>query len=1052
MNHRELEANFERFRSAGDVRALGKAFDEAAPRLLAVARHLAATRDEAEDLLQATFLVAIERRESWDAARPLLPWLLGILANEARRQRTKRSVRAEVEAVEVSDERGPELPARERELAGAVELALERLPKKYAGVVRRHLVDGHAAEEIASEFGLSLGNARVRLHRGLRMLRGALPPGFAGIGAFLWSRWSGPKAVRKSVVEFAAQKLGVLAPTAGLSTAALVALFVAPAAIAVPLMLRGEELASESSSEFASEAVASLEPEPAVVVQPEPEPVEPLRSSATVASALQGLESIHGRLLLPDGTPANGATVELKKFTSNLELAATQPPPANFEVPPPVQTDADGRFEFAFDAPPALSFNLHARMPGCVTASWSWTQLAPDSSLDLGTVQLEAAVDVLVRALDGAGEPLGLDWSIHGLAEVQPKSNGRVDVRMRVDHDPHAPFTLLAGLPARAVKLTLRHSSGSFAPEETVELASGVVATHDLVYDGPDVRRRVFVEANPSVHLANGARPEHVRVQLPTGEWRAAEKSPVRANGYFIDQLEPGEYLVRIDDPNFEPVELAGAVPGRTVRTRLVGNSRVRVSILDEHGAPYGGSFGLSVASYMGRRFSSANPLVFLGAPPPVGGIVEGLQPGSYRFVVRIEGHDAREVELAGLEPGQTGEVVVVFPAGSVLEGRVLDADGVTPLADVLVQLTEGAVAGHSHNRGSTVHTPAGTMPALRRATNTDGNGTFRFENVEAGTWTVRARWGEWLVADLTQAHPQVPTWELRRPPSGSLRGRLLVPEGVDLSHANVVAWRVGGPPIEFTGWMPPGPGVLRADGTFEIETLPVTAFDLSLMVGRRLNLPDEGWEARGYPLARVDVVEEIGPDLVLDARAIYPAELIVRVRLDGVATNVGRVDVYESTPNEAGNSWGSSILLDEQGERWADLRPGKPNRVGFLAPTGWRWEHPVDVTLVPGERRELVLDITTHERELVVRDAATNAPVPDVRLSWRTGPDYDDIDDDPEDLQRSCGTTDGQGRLRVRLPEGELRLVPLSGGTLTPSTLVWSSGSAPIVLLRTAP
>lgn len=1052
MNLQELEANFERFRRAGDVRALGRAFDAAAPRLLAVARHLAATRDEAEDLLQATFLVAIEKRDSWDAARPLLPWLLGILANEARRQRTKRAGRAEVEVVEARDERGPEQRARERELAGAVELALAQLPEKYSGVVRRHLVDGRGAEEIASEFGLSLGNARVRLHRGLKLLRGALPPGFAGLGAFLWSRWSGPKAVRKSVVEFAAQKLGVLAPTAGLSTAALVALLVAPAAIAVPLMLRGDELASESSPELASEAVASLEPAPTVVAKPEPEPVEPLRSSASVASAQQGLERIQGRLLLPDGTPASGATVELKKFTSNLELAATQPPPSNFEVPPPVQADADGRFEFAFDAPPALGFYLHARSPGCVTASWRWEQLAPDSSLDLGTVQLETAVDLLVRALDAAGGPLGLDWSIHGFAEVQPKSNGRVDVRVRVDHDPQAPFTLVAGLPARAVQLTLRHSSGFSAPDRTVELASGVVATHELVYDGPDVRRRVFVEASPTVHLANGARPEHVRVQLPTGEWRAAERSPGRANGYFVDDLEPGEYLVRIDDPNFEPVELAGAVPGRTVRTRLVGNARVRVSVFDEQGVPYSGSFELSISRYGDRRFGSANPLVPLGALPPAGGIVEGLQPGSYLFAVRIEGRDAREVELSGLEPGQTGDVVVRFPTGSALEGRVFDTDGVTPLADVLVQLTEGAVAGHSHNRGSMVHTPAGTMPPLRRATSTDASGTFRFENVEAGTWTARARWGEWLVTDLTQAHPQAQTWELRRPLSGSLRGRVLVPDGVDLSRANVVAWRIGGPPIEFTGWMPPGPGVLRADGTFEIGTLPVAAFDLSLMVGRKLNGPDEGWEARGYPLARVDVVEGMGPELVLDARTIFPAELVVRVKLDGVATNLGRVDVYESTPNEAGNSWGSSILLDEQGERWADLRPGKANRIGFLAPSGWRWEHPVDVTLAPGERRELTLDIATHERELVVLDATTNAPVPEVRVAWRTGADFGALNDAPADLQRSCGTTDSQGRLRVRLPEGQVRFVSLSGGTLAPSTLVWSAGSAGIVLLRTAP
>lgn len=1051
MNLQELEAKFDRFRRAGDVRALGSAFDAAAPRLLAVARHLAPTRDEAEDLLQATFLAAIEKRESWDAARPLLPWLLGILANEARRQRTKRSVRAEVEAVEVSDERGPEQPARERELAGAVELALERLPEKYAGVVRRHLVDGRGAEEIASEFGLSLGNARVRLHRGLRMLRGAMPPGFAGMGALLWSRWSGPRAVRKSVVEFAAQKLGVLAPTAGFSTAALVALFVAPAALAVPLLLRGDA-ASERSSEFASEAVASLEPAPAVVAQPEPEPVEPLRSSATVASAQQGLERIQGRLLLPDGTPASGATVELKKFTSSLELAATQPPPANFEVPPPVQADADGRFEFAFEAPAALGFHLTATTPGCVKAVWRWSQLAPDSALDLGTVQFETATDLRVRLVDPAGEPLGLDWNVLASAEVTPKANGRIDVRVSAAHDPAAPFTLLSGLPARQVKLSAQHTSGPTAAAKTVELSLGAVATHDLVYSGPDLRRRVIVNPNPTLVIPTAVRAEHVRVQRPSGEWLATQPTPGRFSEFFVDGLEPGEYLVRVDDPNYELFEFAGAVPGRTVRTRLKGSARLRVSIFDEHGTLYPGSFELAITRYMGNQFGATQPLLRLGVPPPANGLVEGVPPGSYRFGVRIEGRDAREVEVAGLAPGETRDVVVSFAPATALEGRVLGTDGVTPLVDVVVQLTEGPLPGHSKGAGATVHTPAGTMPPIRRATRTDANGVFRFESVSAGLWTVRAKWGQWLVADLTQAHPAEQAWELRQPVSGTVRGRLLVPEGVDLSRASVTTYPVGGPALEEEGWLPPRPSVLAADGSFEFGPLPVGATTLTLWIATPGAFEGE-WNSNGASLGNVQVIEGPGSELVFDRRATYPGELAVFVKLDGTATQLGSVTMREVDAPPTQGVWAYGAEIGEGGFMMAGgITPGKTYRVGYLALSGWRWEHPDPQQLAPGERRELVLDIPTHEREIVVLDAATNAPVPDVRVAWRTGSDFAATSDSPQDLQRASASADLQGHLRVRLPEGQVRLVLPAGGTLTPSTVLWSSGSAPIVLLRSAP
>jgi DNA-directed RNA polymerase specialized sigma24 family protein len=75
MPERDLEALFDRFRAAADNGALARVFDRTAPELLRIARHLAGSAGEAEDLLQATFLVVIERAERYDPARPLRPWL-----------------------------------------------------------------------------------------------------------------------------------------------------------------------------------------------------------------------------------------------------------------------------------------------------------------------------------------------------------------------------------------------------------------------------------------------------------------------------------------------------------------------------------------------------------------------------------------------------------------------------------------------------------------------------------------------------------------------------------------------------------------------------------------------------------------------------------------------------------------------------------------------------------------------------------------------------------------------------------------------------------------
>src|SRR5687768_3767776 len=74
-----VEELFARYAQHGAPSDLALVFDRTAPALLEVAMHLARDASEAEDLLQTTFLVAIEKRRRYDPARPLVPWLGGIL-------------------------------------------------------------------------------------------------------------------------------------------------------------------------------------------------------------------------------------------------------------------------------------------------------------------------------------------------------------------------------------------------------------------------------------------------------------------------------------------------------------------------------------------------------------------------------------------------------------------------------------------------------------------------------------------------------------------------------------------------------------------------------------------------------------------------------------------------------------------------------------------------------------------------------------------------------------------------------------------------------------
>ena len=73
---RTLESQFQEYRDHGSARALARVFDASARDLLAVARHLAPTSVDAEDLVQATYVTAMEKARDYDAKRRVQEGLL----------------------------------------------------------------------------------------------------------------------------------------------------------------------------------------------------------------------------------------------------------------------------------------------------------------------------------------------------------------------------------------------------------------------------------------------------------------------------------------------------------------------------------------------------------------------------------------------------------------------------------------------------------------------------------------------------------------------------------------------------------------------------------------------------------------------------------------------------------------------------------------------------------------------------------------------------------------------------------------------------------------
>ena len=175
------ERLFARFREHGDARALARVFDLTAPKLLAVARHLALDVAAAEDLVQATFVCAIERSSSWNPKRALMPWLVGILGRQAAnaRRRAARDTNPEAWARPDVDRAEPGAELEQQELSNAVDAAMGDLPPIYRPVLSLYLSNEEQPEEIARRLGRAPGTVRVQIHRGLKLLRRSLPPGLA---------------------------------------------------------------------------------------------------------------------------------------------------------------------------------------------------------------------------------------------------------------------------------------------------------------------------------------------------------------------------------------------------------------------------------------------------------------------------------------------------------------------------------------------------------------------------------------------------------------------------------------------------------------------------------------------------------------------------------------------------------------------------------------------------------------------------------------------------------------------------------------------------------
>ena len=167
---------------AGDQEAFRFLVERHSHALFRLAYRMTGTEDEAEDIVQETFLRAYRQLPRFEARSGFSTWLHRIAANccldflrKRKRNQSDESFDTDLSEDSVRDTRpGPDDLLCQSELAASVDLALERLtPLERTAFVLRHF-ENSSIQEISDTLDLSQSAAKQAIFRAVQKVRRSL--------------------------------------------------------------------------------------------------------------------------------------------------------------------------------------------------------------------------------------------------------------------------------------------------------------------------------------------------------------------------------------------------------------------------------------------------------------------------------------------------------------------------------------------------------------------------------------------------------------------------------------------------------------------------------------------------------------------------------------------------------------------------------------------------------------------------------------------------------------------------------------------------------------
>ena len=168
----------------GDTVAFGELVRRYEAKIFRLAQHVTQNREDAEDVLQETFMKAYEHLDQFQGNSKFYTWIVRIAVNQAlmklRRRKTDKSVSLD-ESIDTGEDtivreiaawdENPEQRFSREELGGILDTAVESLEPPYRSVFVLRDVEELSTEETAEALGLSIPAVKSRLLRARLQLR-----------------------------------------------------------------------------------------------------------------------------------------------------------------------------------------------------------------------------------------------------------------------------------------------------------------------------------------------------------------------------------------------------------------------------------------------------------------------------------------------------------------------------------------------------------------------------------------------------------------------------------------------------------------------------------------------------------------------------------------------------------------------------------------------------------------------------------------------------------------------------------------------------------------